>query len=231
MEEKQLRRMRTVRSFVRRQGRFTEGQRQAFVQGWARYGLDFEPRRLDWLAVFGRDGWRGLDIGFGEGESLLQAVLEHPEQDWLGVEVHRPGVGKLFRHALEHGVNNLRVSTEDVLQVLHYQVPDASFDLVRLFFPDPWHKKRHHKRRIVQPAFVQEIRRVLKPGGLFHMATDWADYARHMQEVMAEAEGFVLQEALLASEQNPPWRVSTKFERRGRRLGHLTWDLRYRRCD
>ncbi len=229
MEEEQLRRMRTVRSFVRRQGRFTEGQKQAFEQGWERYGLPFAEQRLDWSALFGRDGFRGLEIGFGNGESLLHTLIEHPEQDWLGVEVHLPGVGRLFMRALKAGVTNLRVSTEDVVQVLHHQIPDASFDEVRLFFPDPWHKKRHHKRRIVQPAFVQEIHRVLKPGGLFHLATDWQGYAEHMREVMEAAPGFVLQDEWPAADSNPPWRVSTKFEQRGRRLGHKTWDFRYRR--
>ena len=229
MEEEQLKRLRTVRSFVRRQGRFTEGQRQAFEQGWQRYGLPFAETRVDWQQLFGRDGFRGLEIGFGNGESLFHAIRKRPEQDWLGVEVHLPGVGKLFMRALEAGLDNLRVSTEDVLQVLHHQIPDASFDEVRLFFPDPWHKKRHHKRRIVQPAFAQEIRRVLKPGGIFHLATDWADYAEHMQQVLDGAEGFAVKDKVLAADSNPPWRVSTKFEQRGRRLGHKTWDLRYRR--
>jgi tRNA (guanine-N7-)-methyltransferase len=152
-------------------------------------------------------------------------AANHAENDYLGIEVHRPGVGNLLLQIEKQGLNNIRVSNDDAVEVLEQQIPDASLDAVYLFFPDPWHKKKHHKRRIVQPVFVQLLRRKLRTGGIFHMATDWENYAEHMLEVMTAAEGFenMAEEGRYVA--RPGYRPLTKFEQRGHRLGHGVWDL------
>lgn len=217
--------MRRIRSFVRRQGRLTEGQSRALEQHWEEYGLTLESGVLDYSAVFGNPNPVILEIGFGNGASLLQMAQNAPGKNFIGVEVHRPGVGKLINDAHQAGVKNLKVFCEDAIEVLAHNIADASLDGVQLFFPDPWHKKRHNKRRIVQPEFAQSIRQKLKIDGYFHMATDWEPYAQHMLEVMSAAQGFANQAGQGQFSPKPDYRPNTKFEKRGERLGHGVWDL------
>jgi tRNA (guanine-N7-)-methyltransferase len=221
--------MRKVRSFVRRPGRATAAQRRALAELLPRYGVDAPHGPLDLRAIFGRDARRVLDIGFGDGEALVTNALNNPGVDYLGVEVHEPGIGHLLL-LLEHaGVRNVRVIARDATEVVPQLLTEASFDAVDLLFPDPWPKKRHHKRRLVQPPFVAEIARVLKRGGFLHVATDWADYARHSREVLAQYAQLVPVEAAALSDNPLALRPPTKFERRGRRLGHEVADLYYRK--
>jgi tRNA (guanine-N7-)-methyltransferase len=220
--------LRKVRSFVRRPGRATAAQRRALAELLPRFGVPPQTGRLDLRALFGRDAPRVLDIGFGDGEALATNAINHAAVDYLGIEVHEPGVGHLLLLLEQAALTNVRVIVRDAADVVPELLPDASFAAVDLFFPDPWPKKRHHKRRLVQPPFVAELARVLVAGGLLHVATDWEDYARHTRDVLAASERF---EPVAASElagepfaQRPP----TKFERRGRRLGHDVFDLYYR---
>ena len=217
--------LRHIRSFVKREGRLTKGQQRALDELFPRYGISLQQGELDFDALFGRRTCRVLEIGFGNGASLAEMAANHAENDYLGIEVHRPGVGNLLLQIEKQGLNNIRVSNDDAVEVLEQQIPDASLDAVYLFFPDPWHKKKHHKRRIVQPVFVQLLRRKLRTGGIFHMATDWENYAEHMLEVMTAAEGFenMAEEGRYVA--RPGYRSLTKFEQRGHRLGHGVWDL------
>lgn len=221
--------LRKVRSFVRRPGRATAAQRRAFAELLPRYGVGDVTQRLDLARLFGRDAKRVLDIGFGDGEALVTNALNNPTVDYLGIEVHEPGIGHLLLLLEQAAVTNVRVVPRDAADVVPELLPDASFDAVDLFFPDPWPKKRHHKRRLVQPAFVAEIARVLKAGGILHVATDWADYARHTREVLAASAQFNLLTAAALSSEPLAVRPPTKFERRGLRLGHEVADLFYRR--
>ena len=181
---------RTIKSYVLRQGRLTRGQQQALDQLWPVYGIDFKPERLDLDTLFNRPAAITLEVGFGNGDSLIQQAGSNPQNNYLGIEVHRPGVGRLLHLADNAGISNVRVINHDAVEVLQQQIPDQGLDCVQLFFPDPWHKKRHHKRRIVKTEFIQLIHQKLKPGGLFHLATDWQDYAEHMLAEMEQAKGF-----------------------------------------
>ena len=221
--------MRRIRSFVLREGRLTKGQQHALDNYWTDYGVDYQPQLLDLPQLFGRDKPRVLEIGFGMGKSLVQMAKAAPEQDFIGIEVHRPGVGACLSDAVAQQVNNLKVFEHDAVEVLEHMIGDNSLETVQLFFPDPWHKKRHHKRRIVQPQFVQLLRRKLKPGGVFHMATDWENYAEHMLEVMLASEGFSNLSADNSYVERPEHRPLTKFEQRGQRLGHGVWDLMFKK--
>ena len=219
---------RTIKSYVLRQGRLTRGQQQALDQLWPVYGIDFKPELLDLATLFNRTAAITLEVGFGNGDSLMQQAASNPQNNYLGIEVHRPGVGHLLHLADNAGITNVRVINHDAVEVLQLQIPDQSLDCVQLFFPDPWHKKRHHKRRIVKAEFIQLIHQKLKSGGLFHLATDWQDYAEYMLKQMEQADGFTN----TASEGNyaiNTGRPLTKFERRGQRLGHGVWDLVYRK--
>jgi tRNA (guanine-N7-)-methyltransferase len=218
---------RKVRSFVRRPGRATSAQRRAMTELWPRFGVD-ATGPLDLGALFGRDAPRVLDIGFGDGEALVTTAANYPAIDYLGVEVHEPGIGHLLLLLERAGCSNVRVIARDAAEVVPEQLPDASFMAANLFFPDPWPKKRHHKRRLVQAPFVTELARVLKPKGLLHVATDWADYARHTREVLAALPLFEAIEAGELGQEPLAFRPPTKFERRGRRLGHDVADLFYR---
>jgi len=223
--------LRRIRSFVRREGRLTKGQQRALDELFPRYGITVQQGRINFDVLFGRRGHRILEIGFGNGVSLTEMAANHPENDYLGIEVHRPGVGNLLLQIERQALNNIRVSNDDALEVLEQQIPDASLDAVYLFFPDPWHKRKHHKRRIVQSAFAQLLHRKLKSGGIFHMATDWENYAEHMMDVMSTAAGF---ENIAGSGQyitRPEYRPLTKFEQRGHRLGHGVWDLVFRKME
>ena len=217
---------RRIRSFVRREGRLTAGQRRALEVLWPLYGIDsLEP--LDLEREFGRMAPRTLEIGFGNGDSLAQMAEAAPEQDFLGIEVHRPGIGHLLQEVEARGLRNVRVMNRDAVEVLEGQILPASLDRVLLFFPDPWHKKKHHKRRILQPRFIALLARALRPGGRFHMATDWQDYAEHMRAEMEQAAGFRNVAGPGRYAEKPAYRPTTKFERRGQRLGHGVWDLIY----
>jgi len=224
-------RRREIRSFVLREGRLTPGQQRAFDALWPRLGVDWQPGEpLDLPALFGNDHPVWLEIGFGNGESLAEMAAGHPERNYLGIEVHRPGVGHLLLKLEERGLDNVRVLRHDAVEILRDALPAASLAGVQLFFADPWPKKKHHKRRIVQPAFMAMIARVLRPGGIFHAATDWQDYAEHMLEVFDGCEDRFEN---LAGHGNyspkPDDRPLTKFEQRGQRLGHGVWDLLLRR--
>ncbi|WP_255840528.1 tRNA (guanosine(46)-N7)-methyltransferase TrmB [Pseudomonas benzenivorans] len=221
--------MRTIKSFVMRAGRMTEGQQRGLDQGWPRFGLRLEDAAQDFDQVFGRSAPRTFEIGFGMGHSLLEMAAAAPEQDFIGVEVHRPGVGALLNGLMTQNLSNVRVYSCDALEVLRQCVADASLDRLLLFFPDPWHKARHHKRRIVQPAFAELVRQKLKIGGVLHMATDWQPYAEHMLEVLSAAPGYSNQAVDGQYVPRPAERPITKFERRGERLGHGVWDLKFQR--
>lgn len=216
---------RPIRSFVLRQGRITEGQQRAFDELWPVYGLAPPQVELDLLGLFGNSHPITLEIGFGNGEALAQAALRHPEYNYLGIEVHGPGVGHLLLTLAQQESRNTRILQTDAMELLRHHLPAASLAEVLLWFPDPWPKQRHHKRRIVQPEFAQLIHRALQPGGMLHMATDWEDYARQMLAVLSAAEGFINQAGAGNYSPRPSGRPLTKFERRGQRLGHGVWDL------
>ncbi|WP_420804647.1 tRNA (guanosine(46)-N7)-methyltransferase TrmB [Tolumonas lignilytica] len=220
--------MRRIRSFVRREGRLTRGQERALQELWPVMGVEYRDEMLDLNALFGREAPVVLEIGFGMGKSLVEMAAAAPERNFIGIEVHRPGVGACLSSAQDAGITNLRLFCHDAVEVLGQMIPDQSIDTLQLFFPDPWHKARHHKRRIVQPAFVQMLRPKLKIGGVFHMATDWENYAEHMLEVMNAAEGFV-NTVEGDYTPRPDSRPLTKFEQRGHRLGHGVWDLLFAR--
>ena len=226
---------RVIRSFVLREGRITPAQQRAFAAHWTRFGIDLTgaPRDLDTL--FGRRAPRVLEIGFGNGEALAWAGEHDPARDYLGIEVHRPGVGRLMNALAAHDARNVRIWNHDAVDVLRDEIPEAALDEVRIWFPDPWPKKRHHKRRLIQPAFVELLATRVKPGGLLHLATDWPEYASHMQEVLAVQPGWRLRAGESGESKRPEWRIETRFERRGLDLGHPVTDLLYDRvppsCD
>ncbi|WP_286262745.1 tRNA (guanosine(46)-N7)-methyltransferase TrmB [Thalassotalea atypica] len=223
--------IRKVRSFVKREGRLTKGQAHALEAFWDDMGLNHENGVLNFETIFGNNNPVVLEIGFGMGKSLVEMAKNAPELNFVGVEVHRPGVGACIALAKAEGVSNLKVYEHDAIEVLADCLEDQSLSTVQLFFPDPWHKKKHHKRRIVKPEFVEAIRQKLKIGGVFHMATDWENYAECMLEDMQSAPGYKN-----LSENNdyvprPDSRPLTKFENRGQRLGHGVWDLQFERKD
>ena len=221
--------LRRIRSFVRRQGRLTKGQQHALDHYWPVMGVEYRAEPLDLVALFGRDAPVTLEIGFGMGSSLVEMAKTNPQQNFLGIEVHSPGVGACLSAAHEEGVENLRVMCHDAVEVLEKMIPDGSLHMVQLFFPDPWHKARHNKRRIVQAPFAQLVLRKLQPGGVFHMATDWEPYAEHMLEVMSSVEGYENLSPTQDYVPRPASRPVTKFEQRGHRLGHGVWDLMFER--
>ncbi len=225
------RHMRPIKSFVMRAGRMTEGQQRGLEQGLPVFGLELADGLRDFDQVFGRSAPRTFEIGFGMGHSTLLMAAAAPEHDFIGVEVHRPGVGALLNGALAQNLSNIRVYTCDALEVLRDCVADASLDRVLLYFPDPWHKSRHHKRRIVKAEFAELVRQKLKVGGVLHMATDWEPYAEYMLEVMQVAPGYRNLAADGRCVERPSERPVTKFERRGERLGHGVWDLKFARVD
>lgn len=217
--------LRPIRSFVRREGRITVAQQRALETLWPRFGITPGTAKLDLDVIFGRRAPRILEIGFGMGDALLACASTHPEIDYLGIEVHRPGIGSVLRKLDELNLNNVRIIDGDALEALRWHLPDASLDAIHVFFPDPWPKKRHHKRRLVQPEFMTLAHAKLKLGGRLHFATDWESYAQHMLEVVNATPQFrnVADTGSFAIAcVNRP---ETKFERRGRALGHGVWDL------
>lgn len=216
-----------IRSFVIRAGRMTDGQRSAFDSHWPQYGLSLFDGMLSPQAVFGNDRPLVVEVGFGMGDSLLAMAKAEPGLNFVGIEVHPPGVGRLINSAAKEGVNNLRVYMADAKDVLTDCIADGALARFQLYFPDPWHKKKHHKRRIVQPEFIALITRKLAPGGLLHMATDWREYAEQMREVVRAEPRLANTVADFAP--RPEFRPVTKFETRGERLGHGVWDLLLRK--
>ncbi len=217
---------RSIRSFVLRAGRMGTGQMRALEELGPRFLIPYATAPLDLNNAFGRDAPKVLEIGFGMGTATAAIAQSHPETDYLGVEVHTPGVGALLKSIGEIGLSNLRIIQHDAVEVLEHMLPDASLDGVHIFFPDPWHKKRHHKRRLIQPDFVALLVRKLKPGGYLHLATDWADYAHQMLDVLSANPS--LSNTVEAYAPRPEYRPLTKFEQRGVRLGHGVWDLIFR---
>lgn len=220
--------MRKIRSFVKREGRMTNRQQSAIDSLWATMGVDFDDKLIDFDALFGRRAPVVLEIGFGMGKSLVEMAKNAPEKNFIGIEVHGPGVGACLADAEEAGVTNLRVINHDAVEILDKMIPDNSLAVFQLYFPDPWHKARHHKRRIVQPEFIENMRQKLAIGAVIHMATDWENYAEHMLEVLQAAADFKnTSESDYAP--RPEWRPLTKFENRGNNLGHGVWDLLFER--
>jgi tRNA (guanine-N7-)-methyltransferase len=219
---------RRIRSFVLRQGRLTKGQARALETGFPQFGVSYAPELLDLNALFNRaDSKKILEIGFGMGETTAKIAQVLPDCDFLAAEVHTPGVGALLKLIQENALTNIRVIQHDVVEVLHHMVADASLDGVHIFFPDPWHKKRHHKRRLIQAEFVNLLCTKLKAGGYLHVATDWQEYAEWVLEVLnAEVQ---LENTAKDYAVKPSYRPLTKFENRGLKLGHGVWDMVFTR--
>ena len=222
---------REVRSFVLRQGRFTPAQQRAFDAAWPQLGLDYTGAPRDFDAVFGRQAPRIVEIGFGNGEALRFSAAQDPARDHIGIEVHAPGVGRVLNALTADGARNVRVYHHDAVEVLSHEIADGALDEIRIYFPDPWHKKRHNKRRLVQPEFAALLVRKLGAGGRLHLATDWADYAEQMWDVLDATRGLRNRAGPRGHVPRPAWRPQTHFETRGQRLGHGVWDLLYDRVD
>lgn len=216
---------RGVRSFVRRAGRTTPAQNRALTELWPVYGIDFSAEPLNLGEAFGREAQKVLEIGFGNGEALVRDAALQPETDFLGVEIHEPGVGRCLMAARDLGITNLRVIMHDAVEVLRQQIKDGVLSQVRLLFPDPWPKKRHHKRRIINVPFLELVAGKLESGGTFQIATDWENYAEHIDDVIDRSPAFKLAGRLVHDGENPmPGRQTTKFERRGLKMGHRIWN-------
>ncbi len=223
-------RRRTIRSFVRRAGRLTRSQQRALEELWPAFGVEFGDELLRFDALFGREAPVVLEIGFGNGETLVQQAAEHPEFDFLGIEVHEPGVGHCLLKAHDAGTSNLRLIRHDAIEVLDVMIPPASLARVNLYFPDPWPKKRHHKRRIVQLTFLDMVADRLTPEGSFNIATDWENYAEHIEAMIGASGRFTCAEKRVHTGDEPLDRPGTKFERRGLQRGHRIWDWRFVRA-
>jgi tRNA (guanine-N7-)-methyltransferase len=220
---------RAIRSYVLRQGRVSNAQRRAHDELLPRFGIPYEPGALDLDALFGRSAPRILEIGFGMGETTAEIAATHPENDYLALEVHTPGVGSLLKQLAERSLSNVRLVQHDAVEVLEHMIRPASFDGAHIFFPDPWPKKRHHKRRLIQPPFIALLASRLKPGGYVHAATDWQEYAEQILEVFSTEPALANTSVDYAP--RPDYRPLTKFEQRGLRLGHGVWDIVFRRRD
>ncbi len=218
------RKRKTVRSFVRRTGRLTASQRRALDTLWPRFGIDATSSPLDFAAMFGREAPRILEIGFGNGDTLVELAAASPEYDFLGIEVHEPGLGHCLIAIEQAGIDNLRLISADAMEVLEHGIPANSLARINLYFPDPWPKKRHHKRRIVQARFLELCRAALRRGGELRIATDWADYAEHIDSTLEDCAAFDCTERRVHGGDRPLDRPVTKFERRGRARGHRIWD-------
>ncbi len=217
--------LRAVRSFVRRAGRMTDAQQRALVELWPRYAVPGETGLIDFAVLFGRSAPNTIEIGFGNGDHLASRALAEPERSFLGVEVHLPGIGHLLRAAAAANLSNLRVIEQDAVELLRSRIAADTLDEVQILFPDPWPKKRHHKRRLIQPEFAALVASRLRHGGRLHLATDWEPYAQQMREVLDQCP-------LLATvtDERAAMRAATRFEQRGLRLGHSVRDLVYARA-
>ena len=220
---------RHIRSYVLRQGRVSNAQRRAHDTLLPRFGIEYAPAPLDFDRVFARHAPRVLEIGFGMGETTAAIAASHPQIDYLALEVHTPGVGSLLKELDERGLANVRIVQHDAVEVLEHMVPQASLDGAHIFFPDPWPKKRHHKRRLIQPPLVALLASRLKPGGYVHAATDWEEYAQQILEVFSAEP--LLENTAESYAARPEYRPLTKFEQRGLRLGHGVWDIVFRRAE
>lgn len=220
--------MRKIQSFVRRDGRMTEAQERAITVGWPQVGLQLADGVIDYSLVFNREAPHILEIGFGSGFSLLATAKANPHQDFIGIETHRPGIGTLMLNMQLEAVSNIRIYYDDAVQVLQQCIPDNSLDVIQIFFPDPWPKRRHHKRRLIQTEFVNLLVTKLKPNGTLHLATDWEDYAKQMMRVLSGVQSlenlFGNEQYATRSAQRP---ITTKFERRGEESGRKTWELQF----
>ena len=216
-----------IRSYVLRQGRYSAAQQRAFAELMPRFGLAFRGGPLDFATVFGRTAPVIDEVGFGMGETTARIATQNPANDYLGIEVHAPGVGSLLRQIGEGELANIRIVQHDAVEVMRDMVPAGSLAAIHVFFPDPWPKKRHHKRRLLQSAFVELAASRLVAGGLLHVATDWQEYAEQVLEVLSATPALANTAAGFAA--RPEWRPETKFERRGLRLGHAVWDLVFAR--
>jgi tRNA (guanine-N7-)-methyltransferase len=216
-----------IRSYVLRQGRFSRGQQRAYEELLPRYGVAYARAPLDFAQLFGRRGKVVAEIGFGMGETTARIAAENPDTDYLAMEVHSPGVGSLLKQVGELGLANVRIVAHDAVEVMRDMVPEASLAGVHVFFPDPWPKKRHHKRRLIQPEFAALVASRLSPGGYIHVATDWQEYAEHVLQVLSQTQG--LTNTAEAFAPRPATRPETKFERRGLKLGHGVWDIVFTR--
>lgn len=220
---------RAIRSFVTRAGRITEAQQRALDVSWPKYGVEFSAQPLDLAALFGRSAPRVVEIGFGNGENLAALATAHPERDYLGIEVHRAGVGRLLLAVESAHLTNVRIACHDAVEVLEHQVRPGSLDEVLLLFPDPWHKKRHHKRRLIQAPFVALLASRMNSGAVLRLATDWEPYATQMLETLSASADFVNLSPDGRFTERAPERLPTRFEKRGTRLGHGVWDLAFQR--
>lgn len=223
-DNQQIKPKRTIRSFVLRQGRLTKGQEQALTHLWPIFGIDYQSGTN---IEFNHSQPTVLEIGFGMGASLVEMAKAAPSKNFIGIEVHKPGVGACLMAIEDNQLSNLKVMCHDAVEVLENMIPDNSLDKVQIFFPDPWHKARHNKRRIIQPAFVNLISQKLKSGGILHLATDWQHYAEHMLEVLSNADAFTNLSPTNDYVPRPEDRPITKFEKRGQNLGHGVWDLQF----
>lgn len=221
---------RPVRSFVRREGRMTPSQREAFETLWSHYGVTPSNELVDVRAAFPRPAPLVLEIGFGMGDTLATLAAADRERNYLGIEVHRPGIGRLLARLEREQIANVRVMNADAVEVLTSHVADGSVDAVFVFFPDPWPKTRHHKRRLIQAPFVALLARKLRAGGVLHLATDWEHYAQQMLDIVGAEAAFVNRAGAGHYSPRPAYRPLTKFEQRGQRLGHGIWDLVFERC-
>ncbi|WP_394754072.1 tRNA (guanosine(46)-N7)-methyltransferase TrmB [Crenothrix sp.] len=213
-----------IRSFMPRQGRITAGQEFALENYWHEYGLDTQLK-YNFAEVFGRDAPLIVEIGFGNGESLAEMAAANPDKNYIGIEVHRPGVGHLLMKIKQENITNLRIYNHDAIDILENHIADESVTGVHLFFPDPWPKKRHYKRRIVRTSFIELLLKKLKPSGYFHAATDWENYAEHILEMLSNEQALKNRSATHNYCERPDYRPLTKFEQRGLSLGHGVWDL------
>lgn len=220
---------RPIRSYVLRQGRLTPAQKRALEDLWPRFGIEPETAPLDCAALFGRQAPVMVEVGFGNGEALVEMARQAPDVDFIGIEVHQPGIGHLLRQLEAGDIRNVRVAACDAGEFLRERIADAALAGVRIWFPDPWPKKRHHKRRLIQAPFVQLLARKLAPGAILHLATDWVPYAEHMLDVLSAAPEYENLSPTGDYCARPPWRPETRFEQRGERLGHETRDLLFRR--
>lgn len=220
---------RKIRSFVKREGRMTLGQSLAYESMMPTYGFEYKKELLDFKQLFGNDAPVSIEVGFGMGASLAEQAARNPDRNFIGIEVHRPGVGALLLRMKEEGLTNIRVSSADAIDVLTDMIPNSSIELLQLFFPDPWHKRRHHKRRIVKDEFVKLLHSKIQSNGYYHMATDWEDYAKHMLKVMQASKGWENCSKTGDYIPQPENRPITKFQKRGEGLGHGVWDLMYAR--
>lgn len=216
---------RDIRSFVLRQGKITSGQLKAINELLPEFGIEYTPQQCDLDVIFGRDNPKIVEIGFGMGHATWQIAKNNPENDYLGIEVHLPGVGALLMQVRDNEVHNLRIIRHDAVEVFKYMLADNTLDGIHIYFPDPWHKKRHHKRRIIQSSFVELLAQKLKPGGYIHLATDWEDYALWMLDILNQETSLINQATDGKFVPRPEFRPLTKFENRGLKLGHGVWDL------